>query len=173
PAGLEVTAPAPRPVKLAVSAKRLRAKPAVTERVAVMVTVQVAPETESHPLQPVKSDFAAGVAVRVTTVSLTKVAEHAEPQVMPAGLDVTLPVPRPCGTTDSVNRGFTVSVELALAPVASVAVIVVDPALTPLASPVPSIVATAVLLLVHVTPPVPITVTGLSEFAFVPLPSCP
>jgi len=33
-----------------------------------MVTVQVAPETLSHPVHPVKSDPIAGVAVRVTSV---------------------------------------------------------------------------------------------------------
>ena len=33
-----------------------------------MVTVQIAPDTESHPLQLVKSEPVAGVAVRVTTV---------------------------------------------------------------------------------------------------------
>jgi hypothetical protein len=33
-----------------------------------MVTVQVVPETASHPLQPVKMEPVAGVAVRVTTV---------------------------------------------------------------------------------------------------------
>ena len=64
-------------------------------------------------------------------------------------------------------------VVLALAPDASVAVIVADPALTPVARPVPSTVATPVSLLVHVTPPVPVTVTGVAEFVMAPLPSAP
>ena len=40
----------------------------MAERAAVMVTVHAAPETESQPLQPVKSEPVAAVAVRVTTV---------------------------------------------------------------------------------------------------------
>ena len=41
---------------------------ALTDRAALSVTVQVVPETESHPVQPVNSEPSAGVAVRVTTV---------------------------------------------------------------------------------------------------------
>jgi hypothetical protein len=44
---------------------------AVTDLAAFMVTVQVAPETVSHPLQLVKLDPVAGVAVRVTSVPLS------------------------------------------------------------------------------------------------------
>ncbi len=43
----------------------------MTDLEALMVTVQVAPETVSHPLQLVKVDPKAGVAVRVTTVLLS------------------------------------------------------------------------------------------------------
>ena len=68
PAGLEATVPAPSPDLPAVSVKVWIAKAAVAERAAVMVTVQVAPETEPQPLQPVKSEPTAGVAVKVTTV---------------------------------------------------------------------------------------------------------
>ena len=45
-------------------------KLAVTDRAALMITVQVVPETASHPLHPVKREAKAGVAVRVTTVPL-------------------------------------------------------------------------------------------------------
>ncbi len=44
-------------------------KVAVIDLAELMVTVQVAPETVSHPLQPVKMLRGLGVAVRVTTVS--------------------------------------------------------------------------------------------------------
>ncbi len=71
PAGLEVTVPLPTPALLTVSVKRCRVKLAVTGLAALMVTVQVAPETVSHPLQPEKVDPKAGVAVRVTTVLLS------------------------------------------------------------------------------------------------------
>jgi len=47
------------------------AKMAVTDLAAFIVTVQVAPETVSHPLQPVKRDPATGLAVRVTGVPLS------------------------------------------------------------------------------------------------------
>ena len=40
----------------------------MAERAAVMVTVQAAPETEPQPVEPVKSEPTAGVAVSVTTV---------------------------------------------------------------------------------------------------------
>ena len=42
----------------------------MTDLAALMVTVQVVPETVSHPLQPLKMERELGVAVRVTTVPL-------------------------------------------------------------------------------------------------------
>jgi hypothetical protein len=42
----------------------------VTDRAALMATVQVLRETVSHPLQPVKMEPKAGVAVSVTVVPL-------------------------------------------------------------------------------------------------------
>ena len=71
PEGLEVTVPLPVPALLTVRVKRCRVKVAVTDLDAFMVTEQVVPETVSHPLQPVKVDPVAGVAVRVTTVPLS------------------------------------------------------------------------------------------------------
>src|SRR5207249_40171 len=61
-----------------------------------MATVQVVPETASQPLQPVKREPKAGVAVRVTVVPLIKFAEQLElatPQSIPVGLEGTLPPP--------------------------------------------------------------------------------
>ena len=43
----------------------------MTDRAALMVTVQVAPEAVSQPLQPVKMEKGPGVAVRVTIVPLS------------------------------------------------------------------------------------------------------
>jgi hypothetical protein len=40
----------------------------VTDLAELMVTLQVVPEAESHPLQPLKRERKLGVAVRVTTV---------------------------------------------------------------------------------------------------------
>ena len=71
PAGLDVTVPlAMRPVLLTVSVKLCTAKVAVTDLAALMVTVQLVPETVSQPLQLPKVDPPAGAAVRVTAVPL-------------------------------------------------------------------------------------------------------
>ena len=43
-------------------------KVALTDLAAFMVTIQIVPETVSHPLQPKKIEIPVGVAVRVTTV---------------------------------------------------------------------------------------------------------
>ena len=91
---------------------------------------------------------------------------------MPAGVELTVPVPPPAGLTVSTTGSRTVSVVLAVAPVLSVAVIVVVPACTAVARPVASTVATEVLLLVHVMP-VPLIVTGVEEAVVVPLPNWP
>ncbi len=69
-------------------------KSAVTDLAEIMSTVQVLPETLSHPLHPPKPESKSGVAVRVTVVPLTYVAEQVLPQLMPAGLEVTVPPPR-------------------------------------------------------------------------------
>ena len=66
PGTLEVTSPRPVPALLTVSVGWLNA--AVIHRAALMVRVQVVPETESHPLHAVKLNPSRGVAVRVTVV---------------------------------------------------------------------------------------------------------
>ena len=83
-----------------------------------------------------------------------------------------MPVPPPAGTTESLTGSRTVSVVAAVAPLLSVAVIVVVPELTAVARPPASMVATEGLLLVHATP-VPVIVTGVEELAVVPLPNWP
>ena len=66
----EVTVPFPIPKGLALSTVRgnVLVNVAVTVLSASIVTVHVAPETMSHPFQPVKADPLAGVGVKVTTV---------------------------------------------------------------------------------------------------------
>ena len=66
PGALDVTVPWPVPAFASVSVGLLNV--ATTERVALMVTVQVAPEDVSHPLQPMKLVPLTGVAVSVTAV---------------------------------------------------------------------------------------------------------
>ena len=63
--------PLPVPARVTVRVKRWAVKVAVTDFAAVIVTVHVAPETVSHPLQAVKVEPLAGLAVRVTLMPLS------------------------------------------------------------------------------------------------------
>src|SRR5207245_6842887 len=92
PAGLLVTVPAPVPA-LATLSGSVAAKVAVTVVAAESVIVHVPVPEQPPPLQPVKAEPAAGLALRVTTVPLAKLAEQVAPQVMPAGPLVTVPAP--------------------------------------------------------------------------------
>ncbi len=69
-------------------------KVAVTVRAALIVTVQP-PLPVQAPLQLVKVEPAAGAAVRVTMVLLLNEKAQVAPQLMPAGVLVTVPVPAP------------------------------------------------------------------------------
>src|SRR5438093_1194333 len=103
PAGALVTVPVPAPVLLTVSEKLCSAKVAVTVVAAPSVTEHVPVPVQPPPLQPVKVEPAAGVAVSVTAVPLANVAEQVVPQAMPAGALVTVPVPAPLGLTVNVK----------------------------------------------------------------------
>ncbi len=92
PGGLLATVPEPVPVLLTVSAWALAAKVAVTVLAAVRMTVQF-PVPVQAPLQPVNAKPAAGVAVSVTWVLAVKATLQVAPQLMPAGLLVTEPLP--------------------------------------------------------------------------------
>jgi hypothetical protein len=174
PGGFELTSPLPlaAPVLLTVSTNRCSSNVAVTVLAALIVTVQVVPETVSHPPQPARVELPAALAVRIAVVPASYCWEQAVPQSIPGGLEVTLPVPVPACITRRIGRSLTVSVVLALAPAPSTAVIVVIPGFTPVARPVSSMAATALLPLVHVTP-VPLIATGMEEPAVVPFPNWP
>src|SRR6267142_1898970 len=103
PAGEPVMVPVPVPDLLTVSVKDCCAKVAVTEAVALIVTTQVPLPEQPPPLQPVKVEPAAGVAVKVTAVPLAYGAAHVAPQAMPAGLLVTVPAPAPALLTVSAK----------------------------------------------------------------------
>src|SRR6266403_1714391 len=60
-----------------------------------MVAVQVPVPEQPPPLQPVKVEPAAGVAVSVTAVPLVNEKAQVAPQEMPAGALVTVPLPAP------------------------------------------------------------------------------
>jgi hypothetical protein len=66
---------------------------AVQSLFAVMVTFPS--EQSGSPLQPANVDPAAGVAVRETMVPEEYTSEQSLPQLMPAGLLVTDPLPAP------------------------------------------------------------------------------
>jgi hypothetical protein len=78
----------------------LIAKVAVTLFVAFIVTAHV-PVPLQAPDHPVKVDEAFGVAVRITDVPAANVPEQVVPQDIPAGAEVTAPLPVPAATTDS------------------------------------------------------------------------
>jgi hypothetical protein len=67
-----------------------------------METVQ-APLPLHAPLQPAKTEFAMGTAVRVTLALMLYDSEQSAPQSIPAGLLETIPVPVPALLTDKVN----------------------------------------------------------------------
>jgi hypothetical protein len=67
-----------------------------------METVQ-APVPAQAPLQPVKVEPVAGVAVRVRFVPEVKLALQVLPQSIPVGLEVTAPVPVPLFATVRVK----------------------------------------------------------------------
>ena len=73
-------------------------KVAVTERAVVIVTVH-APVPEQAPPQPVKVEPVEAAGVRVTMVLKGYDSEQSEPQAMPAGVLVTVPVPVPLRVT--------------------------------------------------------------------------
>ena len=70
---------------------------------AEIVTVQGPVPVQPPPLQPVKAEPTAGAAVSVTAVPLGKFAAQVAPQLMPAGLLVTVPALVPALETVSVK----------------------------------------------------------------------
>ncbi len=101
PAGLPLTVPEPVPPFVTDNVTGTRLKVAVTDVAALTVTAQV-PVPEQAPLQPAKEEPAAGVAVSVMAVPWVRDCEQVAPQLMPAGLLVTVPEPVPPLATDSV-----------------------------------------------------------------------
>src|SRR5687767_11885389 len=76
---------------------------AVTVTSSFSVTVQL-PVPLHAPDHPVKAEPATGVAVRVTGWPFRYGDEHACPQSMPWGCELTVPVPLPAVVT--VSRGW-------------------------------------------------------------------
>ena len=94
--GALVTVPVPLPLFPTVSVYvGARLKVAVTVLAPEMATVQVPDVLEQAPLQPANREPGEGVAVKVTLVPIAKVAAQVEPQSIPDGVLVTLPLPSP------------------------------------------------------------------------------
>jgi len=70
-------------------------KVAVTVVAAIRFTVQAPVPVQPPPDQPPNVEPEVAVAVSVTAVPLAKLALQVDPQVMPAGELVTVPVPVP------------------------------------------------------------------------------
>jgi hypothetical protein len=113
PAGTLITVPAPLPAKLTVTVLVFAVNVAVTLTDALPPSVQL-PVPVQPPLQPANVDPLAGVAVKVTDVPAGYVALHVGPQLIPAGLLPTLPLPVPATFTAMV-LGFAVKVAVTLA----------------------------------------------------------
>ncbi len=71
----------------------------VAVQVLFAFTVTVPSVQSGSPLQPAKTEPVVAVAVRVTTAPSLKGAEQMAPQLIPVGLDVTVPVPVPALVT--------------------------------------------------------------------------
>jgi hypothetical protein len=80
-----------------------RLKVAVT--VAVVDTTQLPIPLHPPPLHPVNTDPAPAVAVKVTVVPPGKRSLQSPPQLIPAGVDATVPVPVPFLATITVKVG--------------------------------------------------------------------
>jgi hypothetical protein len=78
-------------------------KVAVTAVAAVNVTTHVPVPVQPPPFHPANVEPSAGLAVNVTCVPLAKPAEHVDPQLIPAGLLVTVPDPVPALVKVSVK----------------------------------------------------------------------
>jgi hypothetical protein len=130
PGGVLVTVPVPGPARVTVSiavrggGTTTPLNEAVTEALPFKLNVHD-PVPLHAPLQPAKIEFAAGVAVRVIDVPLLNAALQVVPQLMPAGLLETVPLPVPervrANTGELANVAETLMFEL------SVTVQVLDP----------------------------------------------
>jgi hypothetical protein len=86
-------------------------KVAVTLAAALIVTWQVPVPGHEARDQPEKTELElVGAAVRVTTWPSVKSLEHVEPQLIPEGAEVTVPLPLPVFATVKVKRVLKVAV---------------------------------------------------------------
>jgi hypothetical protein len=72
---------------------------AVTALAAVIDTLQVPPPLQPPPDQPAKVDPSPALAARTTVEPGLNVCEQTDPQLIPVGSDVTVPLPFPAMLT--------------------------------------------------------------------------
>jgi hypothetical protein len=102
PLGDDVTVPVPFPFRAMLRVCDAAGwNVALTETLADIVTVQVGEVPAQAPAHPARTDPAAGDAVSVTLVPDAKPAVQVDPQLIPVGLEDTVPVPAPPFVTDS------------------------------------------------------------------------
>ena len=114
PPVLEVTVPPPVPALATVRVFCWIEKAAVTLFDASIVTVHSPLALVHAPPHPVKLEPALGVAVRVTELLLAKASLQSVPQLIPAGLLVTVPAPAPVLVT---LRSCVAGASIVVAPV--------------------------------------------------------
>ena len=95
PVGLDATDPTPTPALVTVSVLGTALKVAVTVLADVIDTMHTPAPLQEPPDQPPKVCPSMGVAVNETTVPTAREARQVEPQLIPAGFEVTVPVPEP------------------------------------------------------------------------------
>ena len=96
-------APFSRGTTQAAVADRFGTNVAVTAWEALIVRAQAA-VPEQSPDQPANLELPAGLALSVTEVPGSNAAVQVVPQLIPEGVDVTLPLPLPAFVTVSVGR---------------------------------------------------------------------
>src|SRR3954464_7284891 len=114
PPGCDVTVPLPMSVRLMVTfkVKRCRSNLAASVRGALIVSVHVGPDGESQATHPMKLERLSADAVRLTCESLMNVDVHVAGQLMPAGVEVTVPPPSPVRARSSASMARTTTVTL-------------------------------------------------------------
>jgi hypothetical protein len=127
-------------------------KLAVIAVAALTVTWQVPVPAHGPPLQPSNTEPGAGLAVSVTVVPELKLATQVAPQLMPAGEEVTVPVPLPARLTVRLN-----------APTAKVAVTLAAALIVTTQVPVPAHPPPDQPLKVEPGPGVAVSVTTVPE----------
>src|SRR6185503_20925564 len=101
PAGVLVTTPEPDVVT--VSGYEITLKLAVTTTFVLVAIVHGPVPAHPPPVHPSNVEPGAGVAVTVKSVPSVNVAAHALPQLMAAGVLVTVPLPVPVLLTETRN----------------------------------------------------------------------